>query len=96
MSNFAQTGLKFAMRILFASTVIGPLMLFGALPAAVGQSIFSGTPIQLAAAGDSTADRDTYTQKAWDAMHEWQQKPHDFGAKAKAKGKEDDDAAGTS
>ena len=52
------------MRILFASIVIGPLMLFGALPAAAGQSISSDTPIQLAAGGDSTADRDTYTQKA--------------------------------
>jgi hypothetical protein len=82
-----------AMRILFASIVFGPLMLFGALPAAAGQSISSGTPIQLAAAGDSTADRDTYTQKARDDMHEWQQKLRDFGAKAKAKGNEEDDAA---
>jgi hypothetical protein len=74
------------MRILFASIVIGPLMLFGALPAVAGQSISSDTPIQLAAAGDSTADRDTYTQKARDAMHEWQQKLHDFSEKAKAQG----------
>ena len=64
-------------------------MLFGALPAAAGQSISSDTPIQLAAAGDSTADRDTYTQKARDAMHEWQQKLHDFSAKAKAKGRKE-------
>ena len=40
------------MRILFASIVIGPLMLFGALPAAAGQSISSDTPIQLVAAGE--------------------------------------------
>ena len=31
------------MRILFASIVIGPLMLLGALPAAAGQSISSNT-----------------------------------------------------
>jgi hypothetical protein len=55
------------MRILTASIVIGPLVLLGALPAAAGQSTLalgSGTPIRLAAGGDSTADRDTYTQKA--------------------------------
>jgi hypothetical protein len=81
------------MRIFFASIVIGLLMLFGALPAAAGQSISSSTPIQLAAGGDSTADRDTYTQKARDAMHEWQQKLHDFSKKAKAKGQEEGKAA---
>jgi len=81
------------MRVLFASIVIGPLMLFGALPAAAGQSISSSTPIQLAAGEDSTADRDTYTQKARDAMHEWQQKLHDFSEKAKAKGQEEGKAA---
>ena len=81
------------MRILFASIAIGPLMLFGALPAAAGQSISSDTPIQLAAGGDSTADRDTYTQKAREAMHEWQQKLHDFSEKAKAKGQEEGNAA---
>jgi hypothetical protein len=81
------------MRILFASIVIGPLLLFGALPAVAGQSISSDTPIQLAAGGDSTVDRDTYTQKARDAMHEWQQKLHDFGEKAKAKGQEKATAA---
>jgi len=82
-----------AMRILFASIVIGPLMLFGALPAAAGQSISFNTPIQLAAGGDSTADRDTYIQKARDTMHEWQQKLHDFSEKAKAKGREEGNAA---
>ncbi len=74
------------MRIILVSIVIGPLMLFGALPAVPGQSISSDTRIQLAAGGDSTADRDTYTQKARDAMHEWQQK-------AKAKGQEEGNAA---
>ena len=81
------------MRIILVSIVIGPLMLFGALPAVAGQSISSDTRIQLAAGGDSTADRDTYTQKARDAMDEWQQKLHDFSEKAKAKGQEEGNAA---
>jgi len=68
-------------------------MLCGALPAAAGQSISSDRPIQLAAGGDLTADRDAYTQKARDAMHEWQQKLHDFSEKAKAKGREEGKAA---
>ena len=82
------------MRIFFASIVIGPLALFGALPAAAGQLISSDTPIQLAASGDSTTDRDTYAQKARDDMHQWQQKLHDFDKKAKAKGQEEGNAAG--
>jgi hypothetical protein len=83
------------MRMLTASIVIGPLVLIGALPAA-GQSTLalgSGAPVQLAAGGDSTADRDTYTQKARDEMQEWQRKLHDFSEKAEAKGKEAGNAA---
>jgi len=82
------------MKTIFASIVIGSLMLFGALPAAAVQPISSNTPIQLAAGGDPTADRDTYSQKARDAMQEWWQKLHDFGEKAKAKGQEEGNAAG--
>jgi hypothetical protein len=82
------------MKIIFASIMIGPFMLFGALPAAAVQPISFDTPIQLAVGSDSTADRDTYTQKARDAMQEWQQKLHDFGQKAKAKGQEEANAAG--
>ncbi|MGC2201257.1 MAG: hypothetical protein WA633_14065 [Stellaceae bacterium] len=70
-------------------------MLIGGLPAA-GQSTLtlgSGAPVQLAAGGDSTADRDTYTQKARDEMQEWQRKLHDFSAKAEAKGQEAGNAA---
>lgn len=81
------------MRIFFALIVIGPLMLLGALPAAAGQSISSNSPIQLAAAGDSTADRDTYTQKARVSVDEWQQKLHDFSEKAKVKGQQEGNAA---
>jgi hypothetical protein len=68
-------------------------MLLGALPAAAGQSISSNSPIQLAAAGDSTADRDTYTQKARVSVDEWQQKLHDFSEKAKVKGQQEGNAA---
>ena len=79
------------MRILSAAMVIGPLVLIGALHATAGQSTLalgSGAPIQLAAGGDSTADRDTYTQKARDEMQEWQRKLHDLSEKVVAKGKE--------
>ena len=83
------------MRMLAASIVIGPLLLIGALPAA-GQATLalgSGAPVQLAAGADSTADRDTYTQKAREEMQEWQRKLHDFSEKAAAKGKQLDKAA---
>jgi len=84
------------MRILTASIVIGPLMLIGALPAAAGQSALalgSGASVRFAAAGDSTADRDTYTRAARDEMQEWQRKLHDFSERAEAKGKEVGNAA---
>ena len=80
------------MRILFALIVIGPLVLYGALPAAAGRSISSNTPIQLAAGGGPTADRDS--QKARNAMQDMWQKLHDFGKRAKAKGQEEGNAAG--
>jgi hypothetical protein len=83
------------MRMLTTAIVIGPLVLIGALPAA-GQSTLalgSSAPVQLAAGGDSTADRDTYTQRARDEMQEWQQKLHDFSEKAAVKGKEAGNAA---
>jgi hypothetical protein len=79
------------MRMPIVSIVIGPLVLIGALPAAAGQSTFmlgSGAPVQLAAGAASTAERDTYTQKARAEMQEWQRKLHDFNERAEAKGKE--------
>jgi hypothetical protein len=82
------------MKTIFASIVIGSLMLFVALPAAAIQPISSNTPIQLAVGGDSTTDRATYSQKARDAMQDWRQKLHDFGERAKAKGQEEGNAAG--
>lgn len=84
------------MKILIAAIVIGPLMLIGALPAVAGQSthvLGSGAQIRLAANGGSTADRDTYIQKAQNEMQEWQRKLQDFSAKAAAKGQQAGDAA---
>ena len=80
------------MRFLTAAIVIGPLMLIGALPT-VGQSITTNTPIKLAAGGNLTVDRETYTQKARDEMQEWQKKLHDFSENTEAKGKEAGNAA---
>jgi hypothetical protein len=79
------------MRFLTASIVFGPLLLLGALSANAAQStrtLESDAPVRLAAAGDSTADRDTYTQRTRDEMREWQRKLRDFSEKAEAKGKE--------
>ena len=72
------------MRMLTAAIVVGPLLLSGTL--AAGQ-------VQLAA-GDATADRDTYAQKARDEMQQWQRKLHEVGAQAEAKGQEAGNAAG--
>jgi hypothetical protein len=80
------------MKVMFASTVIGSLMLFGALPAVAVQRISSDIPIQLAVAGDS-ADRDAYSQKARDAVQDWRLELRDFGERAKAKGQEEENAA---
>ncbi len=80
------------MRFLTAAIVIGPLLLIGAFPAA-GQSISTDIPIKLAAGGNLTVDRETYTQKARDEMQEWQKKLHDFSENTEAKGKEFGNAA---
>jgi len=78
-----------AMRILTAAVVIGPLMLMGG-PSIAAQSRptpGSSAPAQsAAAAGSSTADRDTYAHEARDAMQHWRRKLRDFGAQAKAEG----------
>jgi hypothetical protein len=74
------------MRILVTSIVIGLLVPMGAQLASADQPIRSRPSIQLAAAGASTGDRNTYVQKTRDEMQEWQRKLHDFSEKAKAKG----------
>ena len=86
------------MRMTAASIVIASLMLIGALPAAAGQSDpapVASTPAGLAAAGDTTTDRASYTQKAREDMQEWQRKLHDFSVRAEANGKEAGSAADT-
>jgi hypothetical protein len=78
------------MKFLFTSIVLGPLMLFGALPAVAGQPTpapRSGTPTRLAA-DDSTTDRDTYAHRAQADMQEWQRKLHRVGETTEAKGRE--------
>jgi hypothetical protein len=68
-------------------------MLMGALSAAAGQPGSSDAPIQLAAGSSSSADQDTYTQKARGDMQDWRQKLQTFGEKAQAKGLQADNAA---
>jgi hypothetical protein len=81
------------MRILPASTVVGPLLLIGligTLPA-VGQSIqvpYSTKSIRLAAVADSKSERDTYIQKARDEVQQWQRKLHDLREKTKTRNSE--------
>ena len=76
------------MRILHASTVVGSLLLIGLIgtPAAAGQSnqpAPSTSSVQVAAV--STADRDTYVQKAREELQQWQVKLQDFSDKARTK-----------
>jgi hypothetical protein len=84
---------ELAVRILTASIVIGPLLLIGASPAAVAQSVSSHPPVQMATGSAPTADRDTYTQKARDEVREWQRKLDDFSEQAKARGQKEGSAA---
>lgn len=84
------------MKLLAASIVIGPLMLIGALPAGAGQStpaLGSRAAVQIAAADESTADRESYTRKAQDELREWQHKLREFGDQAAASGKAAGNAA---
>jgi len=85
------------MRILTAAIVFTPLMLIGVLPALAGQPVSltpSNAPVRLAADTASTADRDTYMQRAKVELQEWQRKVHDFGEQAKAKGQTASDSTG--
>lgn len=75
------------MRILAASIALGSLLLIGALPTTGRANPAHGTggSIRLAAVSDTTADRDTYTQRARNEMKEWQRKLHDFSERTQAK-----------
>jgi Skp family chaperone for outer membrane proteins len=74
------------MNSLNVAIVVGPILLVGALLPAAGQSLQTVAPVQIAAGGDSTADRETYAQRARDEVAEWQKKLHDLSEKAEAKG----------
>jgi hypothetical protein len=75
------------MRIRTVSIVIGPLVLAGALPVA-GQSKSPDPQIQLTTNGNSTVDRDSYTQNARDEMREWRQKLRSLGETVKVNGQQ--------
>lgn len=75
--------------------VIGPLVLLGALQVAAGQSTAPATAIQSGHDGASTPDRSTYTRAMQDDMQQWQQKLHDFGEIARARGVQADNVAET-
>jgi Skp family chaperone for outer membrane proteins len=81
------------MKVFIAAT-IAALALASAFPAAAQSSSGSGASVRLAAARDSTADRDTYTQKARDDMQEWQKKLHVFDEKIRAKATQAHNSAG--
>jgi hypothetical protein len=70
-----------AMKFLTRSIVIGLLIQVGSLPAASAQQ-------PAPTGGASTDDRTAYTMKAREEMQSWDQKLHDFSARAAAKGKE--------
>jgi hypothetical protein len=68
-----------AMKLLAAAIIIGSLMVVGGVPAA----------------GQSTADRDAYTQKAREDIQAWQGKLRDFNVQAEVKGRETGKAVDT-
>lgn len=70
------------MRILAALSVIAPLLLIGALPAAAA-------PPDQSAANTPAADRDAYSREMHAKMEEWQRKLHTFNAKAEAEGQDE-------
>jgi hypothetical protein len=83
------------MRFLVVS-IIAALALASAAPAAAQSKPGSGSgaAVQLAAAHDSTADRERYTRKKRDDMQEWQRKLHAFGEKIRAKATQAHNSAG--
>jgi Skp family chaperone for outer membrane proteins len=80
----------------FIAAIIAALALASAFPAAAQSNLSSGpgASVRLAAAHDSTADRETYTQKARDDMQEWQKKLHVFDEKIRAKATQAHNSAG--
>ncbi len=78
------------MRILATATIIGPLMLMGAV-AAAGQSALapgSDASVRSTASSNSTVDRDTYTRQARDDVQGWQNKLQQAGKKTETVAKD--------
>jgi hypothetical protein len=84
-----------AMKV-FIAPIIAALALVSAAPAAAQSNPGSGSgaAVRLAAAHDSTADRETYTRKTRGDMQEWQRKLHAFGEKIQAKATQAHNSAG--
>jgi hypothetical protein len=80
----------------FIIPFIAALALASAFPAAAQSNLGSGSgaSVRMAAAQDSTADRETYIRKAQNDMQDWQQKLHAFGAKIRAKATHAHNSAG--
>jgi len=80
----------------FIAPIIAALALAAAFPAAAQSNLGSGsgTSIRLAAAYGSTADRETYAQKARDDMQEWQRKLHAFGERIQDRATQAHNSAG--
>ena len=78
------------MRVFIAPLLLGTLALAGASPAAAQSKPASnqGISVGVAPARDAAAERESYTQKAQGEVRIWQQKLHDFDAKAQVKATE--------
>ena len=79
------------MRIIIAPLLIGTLVLAGASPAAAQSKPASdqaGVSVGMAPARDAAAERESYAQKSQAEVRIWQQKLHDFDAKAQIKATE--------
>jgi hypothetical protein len=78
------------MRIFIAPLLLGTLVLAGASPAAAQSKPASnqGVSLGVAPTRDAAAERESYTQKAQADVRIWQQKLHDFDAKAQVKATE--------
>jgi hypothetical protein len=79
------------MRSFIAPLLIGVLVLAGASPAAAQLKPASdqkGVSVGMAPTRDAAAERENYTQKAQDEVRIWQQKLHNFDAKAQVKATE--------
>jgi uncharacterized membrane protein len=90
MSQFGQTlPLKEfeVMKLFIAPLLIGSLTLAGVSPAAAQSKPASdpGTSVGMSATRDAAAERSSFTQQARDEVRNWQQKLHDFDAKAQVK-----------